>query len=163
METVQVPIRRSVFEELQKLAVPLVDDTSSVIEKLIEHWNRKEKSTKVSDGDRRTPAIARPAASSIPPTPEAIASMPRVWQSARGETLPIGAKLRAVYRGKTFSATVTSQGIDFNGHLYDSPSAAGIAAKEAAGTEGAAAATNGWTFWETLDSNGRWIPINSFR
>ena len=124
MEVVQVPVRKEVFENLKRLAEPLVDDASSVIERLIKHW------------EKSPPAPAN-AASQVP-------GVPSVWRSARGERFPIGAKLRAKYLRHTFEANVTINGIEFNGNSYDNPSSAGIAAKESVGTVRKAASTNGW-------------------
>lgn len=144
MEVVQVPLKKEIFESLKRLAEPLVDDASSVIERLIKHW---ENST-AAPGSRNVEAPA----------------MPSEWRSARGERFLIGAKLRARYLRHTFEATVTSNGIEFNGKTYDNPSSAGIAAKESVGTVGKAASTNGWEFWEMLEpSTNRWVSIDTLR
>jgi hypothetical protein len=144
MEVVQVPVKKEVFESLKRLAEPLVDDASSVIERLINHWDK-------------SPPVAAKAASQAP-------GLPAVWRSARGERFPIGAKLRARYLRHTFEANVTINGIEFNGKTYDNPSSAGIAAKETVGTTGKAASTNGWDFWEMLEpSTKRWVSIDTLR
>jgi hypothetical protein len=146
METVSIAIKPEVFERLQHLAEPLIDDASSVIERLIAHWE------------------------SYPPSPGhkvvsiKLPSPPTEWRSARGERFPIGAKLRARYLNHDFEAEITAKGIEFNGKTYNNPSSAGIAAKESVGTTGKSASTNGWDFWEMLDpSTGRWISINVLR
>lgn len=145
METVQVSLRRELFERLQALAEPLVDDANSVIERLIKHWEA------VPPGPR-THVIVLPEPG------------PAVWRSARGERFLVGTKLRAKYLGHTFEAVVTNRGIEFDGHTYDNPSSAGIAAKESVGTTGKAVNTNGWNFWEMLDlETGRWLSINVLR
>ena len=144
MEVVQVPVKKEVFEGLKRLAEPLVDDASSVIERLIKHWEK-------------SPPAATKAASQGPGTPAE-------WRSARGERFPIGAKLRARYLRHAFEAIVTINGIEFNGKTYDNPSSAGIAAKESVGTVGKAASTNGWDFWEMLEpSTKRWVSIDTLR
>ena len=144
METVQVGLRREVFERLKALAEPLVDDASSVVERLINHWES------TPTGQRPTIALKKPEAA--------------YWRSARGEMFPVGAKLRAKYLGQTFEATVTSGGIDFKGRCFDNPSSAGIAAKESLGTTGKAASTNGWDFWEMHDpESGQWFSIDVLR
>lgn len=146
MEAVQVSIKKEVFESLKRLAEPLVDDTNSVIERLINHWE------------------------SCPPTPETkiagikLVKPPAEWRSTRGERFPIGAKLRALYLRYTFEATVTTRGIEFNGKVYNNPSSAGIAAKESVGTTGDAANTNGWDFWKMLEpATNRWVSIKTLR
>ncbi|SRR6266540_123979 len=145
MEVVQVPLKREVFERLKSLAEPLVDDASSVVERLIKHWESAPPAPRT-----RTIVLPEPG--------------PAVWRSARGEKFPVGTKLRARYLSHTFEATVTTSGIEFNGRPYDNPSSAGIAAKESVGTRGKAASTNGWDFWEMQDPNSkRWVSIDVLR
>jgi hypothetical protein len=145
VEVIQVPVRRDVFERLKALAEPLVDDASSVIERLISHWET------VPHGPRvRHIRLPEPG--------------PAVWRSAKGERFRVGAPLRAKYLGHRFEATVTASGIEFAGKTYDNPSSAGIAAKESVGTTGKAASTNGWEFWEMLDpASRRGVSINGLR
>lgn len=146
-ESISVPISSSVFTRLQRLAIPLVDDTSSVIEKLIDHWE-------ASPPDNSIPNVPQ---KNTPPKSE-------VWRSPRGDTLPVGATLQAEYLGKTFRATVEKKGIRFGGKVYDSPSPAGAAAKGQLGRTGRAASTDGRTFWKIQDPNsGRWVTIASLR
>ncbi|MCZ7560605.1 MAG: hypothetical protein M5U30_11530 [Burkholderiaceae bacterium] len=149
METVPVPIRKDVFEKLQQLAEPLVDDASSVIARLIAHWEHAKPSSRFAE---TVAATSRPA------------TVPRYWTSARGEKLLVGTKLRAKYLKHLFEAEVTEDGIRFNETTYDNPSSAGVAAKNAVGTTGKAASTNGWEFWEMLDQNSRrWVSIDAAR
>lgn len=144
MEVVQVPVKKEVFENLKRLAEPLVDDASSVIERLIKHWEK-------------SPPAAANATSQVP-------GIPAEWRSARGERFPIGAKLRAKYLRHEFEAKVTVNGIEFHDKTYDNPSSAGIAAKKSVGTVGNAANTNGWNFWEMQEpSTKRWISIDVLR
>ena len=117
-DSINVPISSSIFVRLQRLAIPLVDNTSSVIEKLIDHWE------------------ANPPDSAPQIAPAAKASAD-VWRSPRGDVLPVGAPLQGEYLGKTFRATVEKKGIRFGGKLYDSPSAAAVAAKEQLGAKAA--------------------------
>lgn len=145
-DSINIPISVAVFARLQRLAIPLVDDTSSVIEKLVDHWE------------------TNPPKQSAPNN---LANMPTktdVWRSPRGDVLPIGATLQAEYLGKTFQATVERTGIRFCGKVYDSPSPAGVAAKGQLGRIGRAASTDGRTFWKIQDPNtGRWVTIASLR
>lgn len=145
METVQVQLHREVFERLKLIAEPLVDDTNSVVERLLKHWESAPPGPRT-----RTIVLPEPG--------------PVVWRSARGEKFPIDTKLRARYLGHTFEAMVTSNGIKFKDHTYDNPSSAGIAAKESVGTQGNAASTNGWDFWEMQDPESKqWVSINVLR
>lgn len=145
MEIIQVPIKREVFERLKALAEPLVDDASSVVERLISHWESAPPGPRT-----RTIVLPEPG--------------PAVWRSARGEKFLVGTRLRATYLKHKFDATVTSGGIQFGGHTYDNPSSAGIAAKESVGTKGKSASTNGWDFWEMEDQKTkRWISIDVLR
>ncbi len=147
MGTVRIDVTEDVFASLKRLAEPLVDDASAVIDRLIKHW---EGVPPPAPGTK-TINIKLPA----PPTE---------WRSARGERFPIGTKLRATYFDNRFEAAVTVRGIEFNGKTYNNPSSAGIAAKKSAGTVGTAANTNGWEFWEMLDpTTEQWVSINSLR
>jgi hypothetical protein len=143
METVQ--ITNEIYDRLKALAEPLVDDVSSVIGRLLDHWDTlppKSRSLNIIISKKR----------------------PLIWQSARGEKFVVGTKLRATYRKNTFESVVTESGIEFDGEFYDNPSSAGIAAKKSVGISDAAASTNGWKFWEMLDpDSGRWISIDVLR
>ena len=144
MEDVQITLNRKVFERLQLLAEPFVDNPSTVIERLLKHWE------------------------SAPPSPRSrvinLAKPLTTWRSVRGERFPIGAKLRAKYLSHSFEAVITTRGIEFKDKAFDNPSSAGIAAKESVGTPTKAASTNGWDFWEMLDpTTKQWTSINVLR
>lgn len=144
--SINVPISSPVFTRLQRLAIPLVDDTNSVIERLIDHWE------------------ANPPISSAPNTSTTTPEKSKFWRSPRGDMLPISATLQAEYLGKTFRATVEKKGIRFGGTIYNSPSAAGVAAKGQLGRTGRAAETDGRSFWKIQDpSSGRWVSIATLR
>jgi predicted GIY-YIG superfamily endonuclease len=65
-------------------------------------------------------------------------------------------KLKARYKGKTYSATARKDGrIYFNGKLYNSPSAAGEAVIKRA--------CNGWKFWQYERAPGDWVPLRELR
>lgn len=146
-KTVSIELDRDVFEALQRLAKPFVDTPSSVIKRLIEQASRPDE-----EGAR----------------PEAQTSE-KGFASFRGATIPYG-NLRATYKPRggnkafKFDAKVTSEGIEFDGEVFDNPSSAGIHAKKLAGAEGSAASTNGWEFWEYYDSEtNSWVLIDTFR
>jgi hypothetical protein len=142
-EQIPVPVSRSIFERLQKLAIPLIDNPSAVIERLLDHWEANPpRSTK-----------SRAAGDSEPA---------QFWHSPRGDVLPVGIELQGTYLGKNFRATVDRNGIKFGGKVYENPSAAAVAAKNQAGTKGDAASTNGRDFWKLRDpETGRWVPIST--
>ncbi len=140
---VSINLQKDVFERLQSLAEPLVDDPNSVIQRLINHWQTS------------------------PPREREQGKPPfEYWLSARGEKLPVGLELRAKYDGSTYKAKVMKQGIFIESETFglSSPSAAAIHAKKIAGLTGASANTNGWRFWEYLDSEtGDWKSLEDFR
>ena len=66
-------------------------------------------------------------------------------------------RIYASYKGETYRATVFTSGtVKFDGQLYNSPSAAGKAAREGK-------ATNGWSFWKTKNSAGELVPLATLR
>lgn len=141
-EQIQIYVRHEVFEKLKRLAEPLVDDTSTVIDRLVRHW------------ETNPPKNVRESA------PEAA----ELWRSSRGDVLPVGAPLQGRYKGKTFAAVVARNGIRFEGKVFPTLSAAAVAAKGLAGTKGDAASTNGRDFWTLRDPNGdHWVPISTLR
>lgn len=136
-----IEIDQQLFERLQNLAEPLVDSPSSVIQKLLDHWEQNPPSA--TQGD----SIPRPW-----------------WVSSRGERLPVDLKLRATYNGHTYHAVVRPKGIFFESEIFTSPSAAAIHAKNLEGLTGAAANTNGWSFWEYFDEETEsWKPLQNLR
>ena len=127
-----------VFARMQALARPLVDDASSVIRRLLE-------------------TASSEVASSTAPSP-------RFLVLTRGERLKVGTRLRATFRRQEVEATVTAAGIEFNGELYPSPSAAARAVKEQRGVRTTASHANGWWFWSYFDeSQGCFKPLNLIR
>lgn len=133
-----------VFAELRRLAV-LAGSESKAVERLIDFWN-----TNQSD-HHKTTICAHPPVSKPP-----IAT----WRSSSGDELPVGARLEATYKGRTYYASVERQGIRFGKSLYQSPSAAGRAVKNSVGVSGPAAQTDGRSFWSVRDpSSGRLVSI----
>jgi hypothetical protein len=139
---VQVTLSVEVFERLQKLATPLVDNTNSVLIRLLDFWETNQTTPKPSEQALRS----------------------EYWVAARGERLPVGMKLRGTYLGKAYEAEITTKGICVGDRYFDSPSNAGIHVKIVAGTKGKAASTNGWTFWQYYDqSRSKWVELRLLR
>jgi hypothetical protein len=88
--------------------------------------------------------------------PQAVA-----WQTMKGERpckglFPKTVRLYAPYKGETYKAWLRRSGsIRFNGETYDSPSAAGSAAR-------GGKATNGWVFWR-VKQGGILVRLRKFR
>ena len=140
---VSVPLRRAVFEKLEKLAV-LTGDESSAVERLIAHWE---------SGAARLSSRPRESEPEI-----------QYWHSPTGDVLRIGEVLQASDGGKTHEATVERNGIMYNGTVYDSPSAAARAVKKTRGLSGPSTSTNGRGFWRLRHPHtNRWVPIREFR
>lgn len=140
MDSIKIEIAKTTFQQLQKLATPLVDDIDSVIGRLIAHWEQSPPES--NDGISGDPDQG-------------------LWVSPRGEVLPF-APLRARYLGQQYSAKVSRNGIEYNGELFKTLSAAAIAVKKSAGKQGDAAATNGWDFWEIYCDN-KWVLASTLR
>jgi hypothetical protein len=69
-------------------------------------------------------------------------------------------ELSGDYFGKSLSARIADDGkVEFRGTKYQSPSAAGAAAKQS--VTGKFMATDGWSFWHYKDENGELVPIKS--
>ena len=156
MESIPVPIRKDVFERLQGLATPLVDDVNSVLLRLIDSWQRTRGEVPQQQASVVAPSVAHQI---TPQTPT-----PTMWRSSRGEQLPIGLELSGRYRRQTFKAKVTAVGIEFNGKTYDNPSTAAMAAKKLGGASDEAAPENGWTWWfMQSDVPNKWVAIDGLR
>lgn len=151
-DMIDVPIPKATYKSLQKLAALSNDPTNlgSMVTKLVDYWHNGAQS------EPESPSVE---------SKEFVQFLPgQAWRSPRGDLFLIGLQLRAQYLGKDYSAQVTIDGIDFAGKTYDSPSAAAIAVKKAAGKSGAGANTNGWDFWEMLDSKtDRWVSISALK
>jgi hypothetical protein len=142
-EQVQVQISREIFEKLKRLAEPLVDDPSAVIDRLICHWEAAP--------PKQARGVGQKASTEL-------------WRSPRGDVLPVGEPLQGKYKGKIVAAVVARNGIRFEGKIFPTLSAAAIAAKGLSGTKGNAANTNGRSFWSLRDPNtNQWIPISGLR
>ena len=81
-------------------------------------------------------------------------------KTKRGADRPLkgiigGKRIYATYKGKEFKAIVYLNGrIKFNGRFFDSPSAAGVAARQRS--------TNGWTFWH-VRKDGELVKLCELR
>lgn len=129
-------VSNEIFARLQALAIPLVDNPNSIIERLISHWE------------------------SHPPVSSATVAAIESWHSSRGDVLRVGTKLQASFRKEIFYATVEKEGIRFDGVLYSSLSSAGQAVKKNNGATDTAAITNGRHFWQLQHHiSGNWISV----
>ena len=136
--SVTVELDPDVFAELQRRATPLVDDTSSVIRRLL---------------------AAVPAESS-----QAGPVQARYANMARGERLPVGIQLRMVVGGKPYYGRVSEEGIQVDGETFPSPSAAARRVRVRAGASEEGANSNGWKTWEYLDErSGDYKPLSELR
>lgn len=75
------------------------------------------------------------------------------WE-ARGVRLPHGTKLRLVYKGKSYSGSVSNGRIKTNGEAFDTLSAA---ADKLTGVN-----LNGWIYWEALLGEN-WVKLSDLR
>src|SRR5262249_49184642 len=72
------------------------------------------------------------------------------------QLLPAGARLKAVYKGKAYSARARKDGrIRFRGRIYPSLSSAGAAVMKRA--------VNGWWFWQVERGKGNWVRLIQIR
>jgi len=141
---IAVSLSLQAYKTLKKIAALSEGDMGAAIDAVVKYWEMAEPS---------------PIAPTAPDAP-----FQQLWRSPRGDMFPVGLKLRADYLHKHYIAEVTTKGIECDGKTYDSPSAAAIAVKNAAGKSGSGANTNGWTFWEMFDSNSQlWIPLLSLK
>jgi hypothetical protein len=70
---------------------------------------------------------------------------------------PAGKVLHANYKGKEYKAWVYSNGrIKVDGHIFDSPSLAGLAVT-------GKSTMNGWKFWKYKDKSGDFVYIDNLR
>lgn len=73
-----------------------------------------------------------------------------------GVELPVGTQLRRKYKGQEYVATVQLNGLELNGKLHNSLSAAGYAVT--------GYNLNGWDFWQFLNpQSGKWEAIGILR
>lgn len=150
MVNFQIGVDGTTFFEIQKIAKLSGVSSGEVVAnllKLFNEWNPSELSSDAKSEGSNGQGGGQ-----------------QLWRSARGEFLPVGLQLRALYLGKTYSATVTSTGIEFKGTKYDSPSSAAVAAKGTVGKSGTSASTNGWEFWAALDTKtNQWKSLKEMK
>jgi len=161
MATRIVEIEQSVFERLQRLAIPLVDTVGTVIERVLDEWESLQDKSQSKSLEKCT-AEAKNVISADDQ------STFQHFETSRKVRIPLG-KLRASYkpRGKgrkELEALVTPRGIEVDGQVFDDPSPAGAQAKKTAGAGTSASITNGWSFWEYFDeSSGTWVSLSTLR
>jgi hypothetical protein len=149
MVNYQINVNGPTFFEIQKIAKLSGGSMGDVVANLLTFFNDWQPGS--ATADEKTEGSAQPG-------------FHQLWRSARGEFLPVGLQLRALYLGKTYTATITASGIEFNGDKYDSPSSAAVAVKEAAGRSGTSASTNGWDFWTAFDpKTSQWKSLKGFK
>lgn len=140
--TIKLPLHS--YQTLKKIAALSGGDMGSAVSSLVKYWETNE--------------------ATAPPPIEQPDSIHQLWRSPRGDMFPVGLELQADYLGKQYTAKVTTKGIEYNGQLFHSPSAAAIAVKQSAGKAGSAASTNGWSFWQMYDPKLKlWLPISSLK
>ena len=71
--------------------------------------------------------------------------------------VPIKATLYKTYKGKEYTAILTSKGIiKLKNKIYLSPTAAAKSIVDRS-------AVNGWNFWYIKDSNGEWVKLSEYQ
>ncbi|MEQ8849810.1 hypothetical protein [Botrimarina sp.] len=87
------------------------------------------------------------------------------WLGAmmRDGVLRQGQELVSEYKGETVTAVLTADAkVRFEGTVYKSLSAAGAAAKDHVGDQGALP-TDGWLFWQTANGKGEVVTLKAIR
>lgn len=114
---------------------------------------------KVTEDDLLRRLLQMPSGPREPlPTPQAATPQANGGFRTREGVLPVGLRLRKVFKGKEYTAVVERDGIHVAGiaQVFLSPSLAGVAVT--------GYNTNGWVFWEYLDERTqRWRPLDELR
>ncbi len=132
------------YQKVRKLSI-LAGSETAAIERLISHWEGSEASKSL-------------------PVSTAVTVATALWRSPTGDTLRVGERLEGLDGGTTHYATVERGGINYDGMIFDSPSAAARAVKEKRGLAGNSANTNGRNFWKIREPNtNRLIPLSALR
>lgn len=137
MEEIKITISAKLYERLQAIAVPLIDNEESLIEKLIDYWETQP-----------------PNQTTLPEEP-----LPQTWRTRDGDVLVVGETLKAKYLRRQFEARVEMNAIVFDGNHYRSLSAAGRAVKKKTGKTGTTRITNGRQFWKGKNSIGQFVKV----
>ena len=115
-------------------------------------YRRLSRAMSAFDADRRATALGGHAARQRRRAKTADARGTLVLVGSVEKRLP----LRAIYKGKTYRATLRLDGyISYGGRLYDSPSAAAKRILKRAG--------NGWNFWHYKEAARNWPPLSKLR
>ncbi len=141
---IPIHLAPATYQKVQKLSI-LAGSETAAVERLIAHWECSE-------------------ASNPPLMPMDRAIATSLWRSPAGDTLRVGERLEARDGRKTHYATVERRGINYDGTIFDSPSAAARAVKEKRGLTGNSASTNGREFWKVREpSTNRLVPLSALR
>jgi hypothetical protein len=91
----------------------------------------------------------------MPPDTDAPNLLREAWM-CKGVRFPVGTEFRARYKGKTYTATVSKNGLLVEGSLASSPS---DAARRITGNN-----VNGWDFWECrFPGEPHWTGLGTLR
>jgi hypothetical protein len=141
---IPIHLAPATFQKVQRLSI-LAGSETAAIERLIAHWEDSEAPSLQLMSTDKTAATSQ-------------------WRSPTGDTLRVGERLEARDGGNTHYATVERRGINYDGTIFDSPSAAARAVKEKRGLAGNSASTNGREFWKIRDpSTNRLVPLSALR
>jgi hypothetical protein len=137
---------------MQEVAVQIVvsDEVGTVLRSLSTAMNMT-----IDQLLRRFIGLERPTISPVPPPAQAAGGG---TLRTREGSLPVGLRLRKVFKGQERRATVERHGIRIEGEnrVFLSPS---LAAVKVTGYN-----TNGWLFWDYCDEQTQtWRPLDQFR
>lgn len=151
MQEIQIAVSESVYTRLQTIARPFIDTTPGmVIERLLD--------------ERQPRAVVVEAANHLSLFHSATFETKQglTWPY-NGHAFPVGSELFKEYKGQEFWAKIVEKGIEYDGKVYKSPTAAAKAVKNAWGITGSAAEVNGKQFWEIrVPGSSRFIRLDKF-
>ncbi len=128
--------------------LPNADNMSQTLKSRIK--NRQEKSLNIVLNLSHRPSAGKPVHKSI--REKKISGRPPTLAPYAGKRF----ELQKVYKGKTYMASVLTDGtVVYNGQRFSSPS---LAAATAIGR-----AVNGWWFWRYKNDEGKWVKLDALR